>query len=295
MAKPKAKSLQQKLGFFDDDLKSPDHDSILKWLDKNIDVVLNTIYNFREWNKNHVKELQEKALSLKESEEERLSELIKEKETELKKEQKSLKENKERLRIQLEEEKEQEDSTFKSSSWTKERIETNSEKISELKEEIPQLKESLNSIKSFDGLQTSDLPQRNKPRVLSIKWEYTVTNQSYNPRTGYQSTKSVIGFIDMKVDFAYTKLFIDGLDENGRPTSNMTWGQTERKYENDYDKEILFRSLLIEVKTKIPSLGELFRQLNTYREYEKGDFLVVCPDDSEKETINNQGFMFYKF
>jgi hypothetical protein len=56
-----------------------------------------------------------------------------------------------------------------------------------------------------------------------------------------------------------------------------------------------YKDLLIEVKTKIQSLGELFRQLNTYKEFEKGDYLVVCPDDSNEETIISQGFKFYKF
>ena len=36
MAKPKAQTLQQKLGFFDEDLKKPKHDEIMIWLDQNI-------------------------------------------------------------------------------------------------------------------------------------------------------------------------------------------------------------------------------------------------------------------
>lgn len=34
MAKPKAKTIQQRFGFLDDDLIKPDHDEIMIWLDK---------------------------------------------------------------------------------------------------------------------------------------------------------------------------------------------------------------------------------------------------------------------
>lgn len=296
MAKPKAKSLQQKLGFFDEDLKSPDHDTILKWLDKNIDIVLNSIYNFREWNEKHVKEFQKQAISIKKFEINRLTKELQEKESFLSNAESDLIENKEKLKVQLENEKLQEESQYKSSKWTLKKITRNEQNIKDLKSEIPKIKEQLELINEFNGLDESELPERRKPRVLNKKWEYTVTNQSYNAKTGYQSTKSVIGFIDMKIDFTYTKLYIKGLDEEERLKEKLTWGQSEKKYVNArYNNTLNTHSLLIEVKTKIPSLGELFRQLNTYKEYESGDYLVVCPDDSEKEIIRSQGFMFFKF
>ncbi|MEX0609709.1 MAG: hypothetical protein WD016_03130 [Balneolaceae bacterium] len=293
MAKPKAKSLQQRLGFFDEDLKKPDHDSILKWLDKNIDSVLNNIYNFREWNKNHIKDLQSKALIIKSKEMERMTKLLKEKDTKLSSERRGLSVNQERLKKDLEEEMIKEIGAYKSSDSTKERIQSNETQIFELENEIPRIKEKIEWLKGFNGLKEKDLPERKKPKVSNLVWEYTITSQNFNPRTGYQSNKSVIGFIDMKVEFSYTQLCMLGLNENEELEEFLTWGQTE--YDEDNSREILSRNLLIEVKTKIPSLGELFRQLNTYREYEKGDFLVVCPDDSEIETIKNQGFLFYKY
>lgn len=60
--------------------------------------------------------------------------------------------------------------------------------------------------------------------------------------------------------------------------------------------------VLFEAKTKIDTLGDLFRQLNMYRiGYYAGDgvwrmkFVVVCPDDTEAERIQQQGFLFLKY
>lgn len=60
--------------------------------------------------------------------------------------------------------------------------------------------------------------------------------------------------------------------------------------------------ILFEAKTKIDSLGELFRQLRLYQAgYVFGQsvfgkkFIVVCPDDSNAEIIREQGFFFLKY
>jgi hypothetical protein len=60
--------------------------------------------------------------------------------------------------------------------------------------------------------------------------------------------------------------------------------------------------VLFEAKTRIESLGELFRQLSMYRGGYFGDwtvarlpFIVVCPDESEAEIIREQGYYFLKY
>ena len=45
MNKPKAQTLQQKMGFFDEDLKKPKHDEIMLWLDTNIENIVNNLFN----------------------------------------------------------------------------------------------------------------------------------------------------------------------------------------------------------------------------------------------------------
>jgi hypothetical protein len=60
--------------------------------------------------------------------------------------------------------------------------------------------------------------------------------------------------------------------------------------------------VLFEAKTRIESLGELFRQLSMYRGGYYGGwpvwklpFVVVCPDDSEAEIIQEQRYHFLKY
>ena len=45
MTTPKAQTLQQRLGFFDDDLKQPKHDELMLWLDNNIEKIVNEKFN----------------------------------------------------------------------------------------------------------------------------------------------------------------------------------------------------------------------------------------------------------
>ncbi|TSJ44981.1 hypothetical protein [Fluviicola chungangensis] len=251
MAAPKAKSLQQKLGFFDEDLKNPTHDEILKWVDLNIEKVINDVYNLHDWNSEVVKAL------------ENHTEKIVRKECGL------YKNKKEKLLAD---------------------IVTKYDPTSE-KEQLAIVEKRLNILNSFNGL-SNELPVRSKFKVSKKQWEFTVCNQTTNHRTGYQSSKNIIGFVDMRVEIECTKLTVNGIDfENEEVYDNIEWIQTEK----DEYRQPLKYDIYIEVKTKIPSLGELFRQLNTYKEFVKGSFLVICPDDSEKEVIVSQGFNFYKY
>lgn len=251
MAAPKAKSLQQKLGFFDEDLKNPTHDEILKWLDINIEKVLLDVYVFDKWDDKKVKSLENETLqSVKYTLD---------------------KSNQQKNELIGKIEKYPDDETYK--------------------KELIDLEKKIKYYDTFNGL-SKELPVRQKPRILEKIWEYTVCNQTTNYRTGYQSSKSIIGFVDMKVEFEFTNLEVKGVEyDPNKENQKIEWGQTNRDQYNDISKHSVF----IEVKTKITSLGELFRQLNTYKEFVNGSFLVVCPDDSEKEVIRSQGFSFYKY
>lgn len=48
MAKQKAKTLQKQLGFVDDDLKTPKHDEIMQWIDKNAEGIINNLF-YKDW------------------------------------------------------------------------------------------------------------------------------------------------------------------------------------------------------------------------------------------------------
>lgn len=96
---------------------------------------------------------------------------------------------------------------------------------------------------------------------IKTKWEYPIIDQK--GRSGF-----IIGFIDMAVQF------VEILEWEGKTCLEQ-------------------KNALFEVKTKIPSLGELFRQLNMYKQYADGKkIVVVSPDTRFKKQIENQGFMF---
>lgn len=51
-----------------------------------------------------------------------------------------------------------------------------------------------------------------------------------------------------------------------------------------------------EIKTQINSIGELLRQINTYRihlSYYK--FIIISPDDRFEKILQGQGILFYKY
>ena len=100
--------------------------------------------------------------------------------------------------------------------------------------------------------------------ILKNEWEYQVV--TYN----YQS-KYIVGFVDIAV-------IIEKSDEKG----------------DDYLRPRIF----IEVKTKIPSLGELLRQIKVYKTYlnnKNQAFVVVSPDDSYANILKKQDVFFYKY
>ncbi len=53
--------------------------------------------------------------------------------------------------------------------------------------------------------------------------------------------------------------------------------------------------ILVEVKSKLPTLGELMRQINLYREAHRGKVVVVSPDDSYVEVLKTQDVLFLKY
>lgn len=99
-------------------------------------------------------------------------------------------------------------------------------------------------------------------------WEHQVvyTNMTY---------KMVIGFIDIMAEL-----------------KGIFHYDPELKHQN-YDIKPIF----IEIKTEIPSLGELIRQMRAYQTYQGlyTAYLIVSPDDRHKKILNEQGFYFYKY
>jgi len=54
-------------------------------------------------------------------------------------------------------------------------------------------------------------------------------------------------------------------------------------------------NILAEAKTKLPSLGELMRQIQLYRTAFYGHVVVISPDDSFAEILAEQDIVFIKY
>lgn len=68
---------------------------------------------------------------------------------------------------------------------------------------------------------------------------------------------------------------------------------------NLFDQEEKFIksfAVAIEVKSVIPSIGDLVRQINFYRKFESlTHWIVVSPDDHFAEILKQEGILFYKY
>ena len=270
MAEPKAKTLQMKLGFFDEDLKKPMHDDILKWINADPHKFLSKIYpHFPSWNEKKIDFLKNYCDNIIQKNINELNNNITKNSEKIETYKKSLDEN------------------------NKEHYEY---LILERENENKLIAEKINSIKN--SLDLNELPDRNPIKITDLSWEFPVTSQSKST-TGYVSSKNLIGFIDLKLTFEFSTLTVTGIDFiEKKVIDKIQWKQSEKEidYKSGYEYfENCKETLYIEVKTEIKSLGELFRQLQTYKTYINGNFVVVCPDDKEKQIIKEQGFIFVKY
>jgi hypothetical protein len=100
------------------------------------------------------------------------------------------------------------------------------------------------------------------PKIMEKIWEY--------PLSSGRDNQYVIGFIDMLVRFdeCITK----------DTTAPGEW-------------------ICFEVKTSIPSLGELIRQVNFYQKYLRSNplFVIVSPDNRFATALRSQGIEFYHY
>lgn len=55
------------------------------------------------------------------------------------------------------------------------------------------------------------------------------------------------------------------------------------------------RTIALDAKSTIPSLGQLIRDLNTYREWRNWPFVVVSPDARFADAIADEGFGFIEY
>ena len=106
-------------------------------------------------------------------------------------------------------------------------------------------------------------------KIIRNKWEHEIFNSNNN-------YKLLIGFVDIMVE---------------------VYGEFEYYHDREILKDNMSKKIYIEVKTEIPSLGELIRQMRAYQAYTISSdsyYMVISPDDRHTKILNEQGFYFYK-
>lgn len=171
-------TLQQKFGFNDADMTTPQHDKIMLWLDMNADAILQTIFPPTDWNEQDQVIIQKYGIT--------------------------------------------------------------------------------------------DVPTKKIVRVESKRWEHPIVT----------SKEFTIGFIDMLLKYQRAEITEWHSDYPRKYGGVIQW--------EDYD-------LYFEVKSSIPSAGELIRQIRMYQTYVESPFVVVSPDDRFVHILTNQGIRFVKY
>ena len=257
MVKPKAQTLQQRLGFFDEDLKSPKHDELMLWLDNNIETIVNEKFN-KEYTAENIKVIIER-------ESKKIQNII--------------------------------DNYNSSIQYFEKQLTLTDRERNELPQSLRYTNDELNEILEKNNRKKQILQQFNisvsipsKPRITRIqkKWELPVTTNNYQ-------NKYTIGFIDFVASFNVPVLELGGLISKRKDQSFELDYYDFNENELQFHYTAMEKTILVEVKSEIKSLGELIRQINHYKTYVSGDYYVMCPDNQYKKTLKDQGIDFIDY
>jgi len=133
----------------------------------------------------------------------------------------------------------------------------------------------------------ADKNPRLNPRVSRKTLEYVL--KSY---TGHNNKlERIVGYADLLIDTESPQITGDyeynecsGLPEKLKSVQ-VSWGRNFRSSQR----------ILVEAKSVLPTVGELMRQIQLYRTAFSGSFVVVSPDDSYSQLLNEQNVVFVKY
>jgi len=254
--KPKAQTLQQKMGFFDEDLKKPKHDEIMIWINENITKILSTIVT-ESYTDEILQAFKSECIERITKYEQYFNEIIK-----------SCNQNIEDLI---------------NPNRTGRRLNPEEAKKDKKDKEnrIKELEGKIDRLRKFEVFK----PDFKIPEITRVvkTWELPIT-------TGHNMT---VGFIDFVATFNYPVLKLKGIKTYyNESKAKYEFCDIEDNFRVDFEPEE--RTYFFEIKTSIDSIGELIRQINHYKTYKKGRYFVVCPDDRSKEILKQQNIDFIK-
>jgi len=245
MAKPRAKTMMERQGFKDPDLKNAKHDDLMVWLYEHTYVVLEWLFPaFRgEWGPSSLRSVEK----YKTETEEHIRDVISEKERDIQKWKRWI----------AEKQLNSKDGDF-SVSHARD-IENYQQYIQEAQKEIT----------TAQNWETVSVPTCKRARISNKELEKPISDRNY-----------IIGYIDMVVEVDYPVLELE----------NRALGGRRLFFKPKLSCEMFNERFYFEVKTKISNLGELLRQINTYRKYEgkNSTWIVFAPDDAYRSILKEQ-------
>lgn len=132
----------------------------------------------------------------------------------------------------------------------------------------------------------ADLNPRTDPRITKKTIEYVL--MSY---TGHgKNLEKIVGYADLLLETEIPQIFTtfkenpNGYGEDEFDGFALGWSRR-----NDAPR------ILVEVKSVLPTVGELMRQINLYRTAFGGRFIVISPDDSYAQILKEQDVTFIKY
>ena len=127
---------------------------------------------------------------------------------------------------------------------------------------------------------------RPNPRVIKKTIEAVLKSH-----TGYrESLERIVGYADLRIEVHFPSV-----SAKFKPSIHYGSERILDGFEMILGKHKDPSSVLIEVKSVLPTLGELLRQINLYRTAFSGKFVVVAPDDKYAEILAEQGVTFIQY
>lgn len=249
MGQPKAKTMIERAGFKDDDLKTPEHDQIMMWLDQNAEEVINRLFP-EAWPDKIIEEVQREFLTEIQKCRSHIETMIRGLNTNL---QQALEAKAQREAQGLVD--------ILSIHYTQPDYES----------DIVKATAKLDLISEWISLDQP--PPRPVSEVVQKQWEYTIANDR----------AFVVGFIDMMIRIKKPTLYV-----NFNRVRDYDLPSSKPVCEIFYSDENVY----FEVKSKIPSLGELVRQIRFYQSHKPGRYYVVSPDERYADLLRSQGIGF---
>lgn len=136
-------------------------------------------------------------------------------------------------------------------------------------DDIREANQELGNDETNELIELARLPEKTPLEIIKKTWESPIMSGNY-----------VVGFIDMRIKYKADCV-------------NLNWRNSMRANGWYIEKSPLSFPICIEVKSSIPSLGELIRQVRMYQKYLVGHYAIVSPDARFAEAIRSQDIGFY--